>query len=290
VRLLTLKQASCRQTDVVFGNTSLASGVAAVVMAALLAAAAYLALYGRIGSFDPPRWLSAWVGFFLLIFVWAFGNAWRASRRPTNWLLRIQGNEVLIKFRSYQNWRMSEDDIQVIELKHDEIAFVRESRSRQVSRGSEGGVQAATRIDLEIGLKGVDADALAKALTEERTRPGWGGAHSKTKVLDYPVQLEDNVLRIAWSSGSSRIRPGIKRAIEHLGRIAPVEGRQSGVEDFTPEALKMLPEEQQRSRLSELARRDQFAAIRAARELYNCSLSEAKEMVDELSAPSSSSR
>jgi hypothetical protein len=284
MKILSLKQTSCRQTDVVFRNTSLGSAIGAVVMWALVGTAVYLLIYGRIGGFDPPRALVVFIGLFVLLFAWLMTRTFQAARRPSNWLVRLCGNEVLVKYRSYENWRMSEDDPQVIELHRDEIAAVRQRKERQVSKNSEGSTVVYHRGYLELELKNHDTSEIEKALAAEVALPGWGNEHHRTKSLSYPVSADNRVIRITWSSESSSIRPKLKQALAAFSRLAPVGETQTSTEDFTPASLRELPKAEQRKRLAELARRDSFAADRAARELYHCSLSEARKMIEELSA------
>jgi hypothetical protein len=283
MRLLSLKETSCRETDVVFRNSWVASAVATVVMWALAVAAGYLVVEGRIGSFGPPRAISVVSGLFFMLFASLAGGTWKAARQPTNWLMRIRGNEVLIKFRSYQNWRLPEDETQVIELERSEIASVRELGQRQVSREKGGGgVVVEKRIDLEIELRDKDTAVLEKALAAEIARPGWGSERTKTKTLDYPVSVEKAAIRIAWKNRSTNVRPGIQSALKQLGEIADVMNPSKQVDDFTPAALEKLGEEEQRAKLRELARRDSMAAVEAARKLYGCSLEEASKIVEGL--------
>ena len=201
--------------------------------------------------------------------------------------MRIRGSEVLIKFRSFENWRLSEDDVQVIELNRDEIAQVGKSTERQLTTDRQGhGVQAEGRVELEIELKDKDTSALEAALAEERSRPGWGGQHMQTKALDYPVQAADGVIRVTWRNQSSSVRPKIDDALARLGKIASVAEARQRDGDFTPSALRKLSEAEQNTKLAELAQRDKMAAISTARELYKCSLTEAMKKVEELSGVS----
>jgi hypothetical protein len=80
------------------------------------------------------------------------------------------------------------------------------------------------------------------------------------------------------------VRPGIKQALAAMSQLAPMREMVSGTEDFTPAALRKLPEAEQRQRLAELARRNKLAAIETARELFHCSTTKANEMVEELLA------
>jgi hypothetical protein len=222
------------------------------------------------------------VGAFSLLFALISTSIFRAARRETNWLVRIRGSRVLIKFRSYQNWKMpAENDVQVVELSPAEIEFVRERRERQVSEGmDQHGTEVARRVEMEIGVKGGDTSELEKALAEDRKRPGWGNEHHRSKSLDYPVAAGDGVIRVMWKNNSSRVTPGIKRALTELGAVAVVREIESGVEDYSVSALKRLSEEEQRKRLGDLARRDLMGATMTAKTLYGCSLGEARERVE----------
>jgi hypothetical protein len=110
-----------------YGVWGIGNAMATVICLGLVGAGIYLWFQRHIGHFYLPRFIIAFEIPVVLLFLWLAAGSWRAARRPTDWLLRIQGNDVLIKFRSFQNWRMSEDDPQVIVLHRDEIAFVHES-------------------------------------------------------------------------------------------------------------------------------------------------------------------
>ena len=143
------------------------------------------------------------------------------------------------------------------------------------------GVQVTTRADLEIGLKDSDTSDLEKALADEVARPGYGNERHRTKWLDNPVDVaESGVIRITWKGGAATVRPGIKAALEALGRITTVEEKQKSVDDFTVSALKKLAKEEQLKKLRGLAVRDRLQAAETARQLYGCSLSEAMQIVE----------
>jgi hypothetical protein len=283
MKLLNLKQTAIRETDIVFCNSSLASGIAAVCCWACVGATIYLMIVGHIRNFDPPRLVSLFIGLFIWLFAWMTTNSWKASRRPTNWIVRIRGNEVLIKFRSFENWKMSDDDIQVVELNQSEIAFARELKRVVASEGLSSNSRVERRIDLEIGLKDPDTSALQQAIRDDIARPGWGNDRHRAKNLDYPVSVpEPGVIRIAWSNTTTRIRPRIKRALQEFSRLAPVLEMQTGSEDFSPTALRKLGEDELAKKLSELASRDQMSAIETIKQLYGCSLAEARQQVDDM--------
>jgi hypothetical protein len=281
MKLLSLKQTAIRGTDEVFGATWVGGAIACVLMSALTIGAFYMVIVGQVRSFDPPRILSGFIGLFFLLFAWVSFRTAQAARRPTNWILRIRGSELLIKFRSFENWRMSEDDVQVIELNRDEIASVGKSTERQVTSNMErSGVQAQSRVELIVELKEKNTAELEEALAAERTRPGWGSDRSRTKALDYPVQADNGIIRVVWKSNSASIKPGIDVALARLGKVAPLAEAQVREGDFTTSALGKLSEEEQKQKLTELARRDRMAAMWTAQQLYKCSLAEAKERIE----------
>jgi hypothetical protein len=281
MKILSLKDISLRQTDQVYRASALGSAVATLLMIGLVATAEYLLTEGHIGKFSPPIVIVIGLGLFFLMFRWLVGTIWKAARRPTNWVLRIRGNEILIKFRSYKNWRMDENDPQVIQLQRSEIAFVRIFKNTRFS--TSGDMDRATRIDrqvdLEIGLKNVEVSLLQQAIADER-----GNDHHRTKFLDYPVEVTADSIRINWRGASAVIRPGIKHVMNELGRLTQTEQTQSTIEDFTPRALKNLDEAQQRRRLVELSVRDPISATHAVKALHRCSLSEASRLIEEWTA------
>jgi hypothetical protein len=282
VKIQSLNQTSCRPNDAVFGASVVGAAVATISMGGMTMVTAYLAVHGRIGSFELPRVLSTGAGLFFLLFAWLASRSWRAARRPTNWVMRVRGNEVLVKFRSYQNWPLSDDDPQVISLRRDEIEFVREAASTLITRNADGAAESGKQVALEIGLKNADLSALTSALAAEAARPGWGNQRGRTKWLDNPVRTTgDNVIRINWSGTSAAVRPGIQAALRELGHIAKVNDQRKDVQDFTVSALRKLGEQEQKSRLAELAVLDRIKAAGTARELYGCSLGEATQRVED---------
>jgi hypothetical protein len=285
MKITSLNQTTCRSTDAVFGASSIGAGIATLCMGAMVIVAGYLTVYGRIDRFDMPRPLAGGIGLFLLLFIWLAGRTWRAARLPTNWVMRVQGNDVLIKFRSFENWPLGDSDPQVINLHRTEIDFVREAARTQVTKGTGGGTESNKRVDLEIALKDSDTSLLESALVEEATRPGWGNKRSRTKYLDNPVQVvEKGVIRITWRGGISAVRPGIKAALQELGRIVAVQDKRKEVDDFTVTALRKLGQEEQKKSLAELGAQNRIIAAETAKQLYGCSLGQAMRIVEDAMA------
>jgi hypothetical protein len=149
------------------------------------------------------------------------------------------------------------------------------------------GVEATTRVDLEVGLQNSDTTELEKALNDEAARPGYGSTRHQTKWLDNLVDVADQgVIRIAWKAGTGTIRPSINRAIAALTQLATVEEAQKTVQDFTAGGLKQLAADEQKQKIKELAGRDRIQAIATARMLYDCSQAKAMQIVDDSIASS----
>lgn len=282
MRLLALNQTFAERDDVVFRHKPLGPAIWTIALTALLAWDIY-------GVVHPPmqgiprhpdnglRFFLIVLGLFLLLAVYLSQHAWRAALHPTNWLMRIRGDRVLIKFRNFENWQLSEADRQIIELDRQEIAYVRRGTIEQQVGLSGGKGNTQTLKTLEMSLQNVDLATIDAALQEECSKRVPQG----TTTLFFPVELENDLLRIKWDGG---ITPGLKRALAELGKLVPVKEEARTVKNFTPAALKKLSDEEQRKRIKELAVRDPMAAIRVARELYGCTLAEAKQIVEGSSA------
>ena len=59
------------------------------------------------------------------LFGWFALGQFRACVKPTNWLLRCHGSGVIIKYRSFQNWRFPAENIQAVGFDYSEIAWAR---------------------------------------------------------------------------------------------------------------------------------------------------------------------
>ena len=134
----------------------------------------------------------------------------RRERLSTNWLVRIRGNSLWIKFRSYENIKLPTSQQQIVQFDRSEIQAVRCVRQTQMtsSRGAHGGAdfQRDKIQHLEIVFAGNDGDALRQHLEQEREIENW---------QDYPVQLKaPGVIWVRWSSSSARIKPGMANALK----------------------------------------------------------------------------
>ena len=212
---------------------------------------------------------------FSLFAVIAFFS-FRQRLKPTNWLLRITQWGILVKYRSYQNWRMPADDVQVVGLDFSEIAWVRKVHERRNSPHSREAGKTETFTYLEMALaNNTDASALDARLETERRRL-W-----KFRILTYPVEvMPEGIVRVYWKVNFSGARPTIDEALRCLSPFIRVEQELIVKTELRPAA--QLPLEDQEEELRQLARRDKIGAVKLARELYGCSFQEARDRVERL--------
>ena len=151
---------------------------------------------------------------------WAAWGQFRTRRKPSNWLLRCQAGGVLIKYRSFQNWRCLADDVQVVGFDYSEIAEVRRVQEQRTAPGlgGEGNQQDQNFTLLRFRLVNTDTSALeARLLAEQKAEPP---GRFKTIYRDYPVEvLPGGIVQLRWSrSGGYKIHPSLNEAVEYLGR------------------------------------------------------------------------
>lgn len=205
----------------------------------------------------------------------------RKTMHPQNWLLRVGGRGVSVKFRSYRNHHFPDTDEVIVSFEFREIEFVRrfEQRIRQPGQKGESSVWESV-LYLDLGLRDVNLNELSRRLHEELNRDAPEGV-VKSKALHFPVQLVDgNVLRLEWRGRQSLITPAIDKTIERLSKFARVEKDQEQSINLTK-----VPESdaQKDHQILELATRGEtIAAIRLARRFHNMDLKTAKDHVEKL--------
>ena len=185
-----------------------------------------LVWFARAGGYDsddvhlPPTllyWIGAVVGFLALLGYFYF----RASLKPSNWLVRASIDRLVIKFRSHLNDHFPDDDAVIVVVPFTEIGWIRRARETLSNPSSSGdGDRVESWTYLDVKLSGGDLDALGDSLRTERGREAPKVGFSRTKHHHYPVRLvDDNILRIQWAG----VSPRIKKALKILGKKLPVE-------------------------------------------------------------------
>jgi hypothetical protein len=227
----------------------------------------------------------------------------RAARRPTGWLMRVSGDRILIKFRSFMNDHFPTDEIQIVEIDRCEVAWVGQAeieyvndrlgdRSGKIDIALAENVQwndhtnsmwkRDERLYLEIGLASGDTTQLAELLRIERNHPA-AGRRFKTKTGDYPVLVvAPDFIQVRWLGGSGSITPGLKTALEFFSRWTRVREARKETVDLTFLSLRKLPIDEQNARLRQSAFVNGIGTADTLRKLRGCSLEEAQPQIDAL--------
>jgi hypothetical protein len=283
MKFYSLNEIPISADDRVF-KTSLASRWVGFLMSSVPAAVLlFLGIAGRkLYHFSPPGTFFSFVfaAFFSLFARFSFSML-RASLRPTNWLLRCNGEGLLIKFRSLNNWSLPETDVQAVGLAFSEIAWARIVRDRRFSPSFGHPGQSERRnltyIDFCLARRD-DLSGLEKQLDAERVqRP------NTTVFLDYPVEtIAPNIVRVRWKkSGESATTPNAAKAAEYLGRYIRFIDPESTVTDLTHQS-GAKPEDEDVKILELMKSGDKMAATELAQRAHRSSLTEASTYVEKL--------
>lgn len=219
---------------------------------------------------------------------WVASGQVRARMKPTNWLLRCDGSGLIIKYRSFMNWRLPAEDVQVGEFNYSEIARIREVRKQRTTFGAQHSTSRSLQYVtyLDICLANDETSDLEAHLEAERKAesPGrFGALNYKSNVLDYPVEvLPGGIVRLRWSkSAGYKIKPSLTKAIAYLSRYVNTTATISQKVDLT-QPSNLSSEEGDTNILKLVKSGDKTGAVKLTRKIYSCSLSEAAAFVDKL--------
>lgn len=205
-----------------------------------------------------------------------FGFSFISTYRSENWLFRYSPPRLLIKIRSYQNHRLSDDDPVVLEIDTSEVAWIRKLREKVITSGTENEPTCEARTYLELKLKHDNLAELESQIAAERKR-----SHKGSKWLHYPVQVSGAcTIRVEWRGPSAWITPKVEMAIEMLRSTVEVRAEEMDLRDYTVAPADKAAQDEQ---ILELVERGQhIAAMKVARARYGYSLKQAKEFVEGL--------
>jgi hypothetical protein len=228
------------------------------------------------GLHQPPVFFIYAGAAFFGLFGWICLGQFRACMKPTNWLLRCNGSGVIIKYRSFQNWRFPAEDEQVVGFDYSEIAWARTVRERRTSLDLAGKRQSQVFDYLDFCLANADTAALEAHLQAEQKAEPPG--RFKTITRDYPVEvLPGGMVQVRWNG----IRPSPKKAIQYLSRHLRVAAADSTKVDLTPRSNPGPGEED--AKILKLARSgDRIGTVNLARRIYGSTLTEAVAFVEKL--------
>ena len=223
----------------------------------------------------PAFFACAFAGLFGLFALNTYSSS-RASRKPTNWLLRCHARGVLIHYRSYRNWSFPANSPQVVGLDYSEIAWVRLAKERRIVPSMQQGHSSETHFMtfVELGLVNADTSELEQYLSAERNI----SSGASLVVGDYPVQvLPGGIVQMSWSG----MHPSAHKAVECLGCHVKVAEADHRVADLTHHSK--TPPEEERQKIVQLVKAgDVLAATTMARQVYGYSLTEAHDFVKKL--------
>lgn len=268
-----LQNAPVNRNDFVCKRSSFTSAIPVIVLYGI-------ALAGLLGGlkiihFGVPQVVCWIIAAFLGLFGLLFFAQFRATLKPTNWLLRIREPGVVIKFRSYLNRDLPATDTQVVQIDYSEIAWARKAVEHRTVRGADNRTELQRLVHIDFCLK-EETTALAENLQNENARESGTSSHWE----DYPVQLlPERIVRIHWNGTT----PGVNAALKKLSRNVKIEPEQKIKNDFASVG-KITPEELKEKVQTLVASGDTIAACELLRRAQRCSLTEAMQYVDKVKA------
>jgi hypothetical protein len=265
-----------RSDDQVFKSSPLYRCVPVVVMLGAAAGLLVLGLRGGIHyghGFNFPGELAYFIAAVFAVFGLFFGLPLQASMKSrTNWIVRQNRKGIIIKYRSFENWRMPADDVQAVGFDFTEIAWARKFHEQRTFKGMDDSTRSESITYVDFCLNTTDTDALETHLQAERAR-NW-----KFVSREYPVELlPEGILRVRWTG----IFPRADAALQKLARELKIADAVSEKTDFTSKKIQTV-EEKDAQILKLLNSGDKMTAIKLTREVYGCSLSDAIKYVDDV--------
>ena len=275
MKFYKLSEVPIQNDDRVFKASPIGAGISFAVILAIAIAALLCGIHG-VDGLNAPRIIFYLVAAtFGLFGLFAF-HSFRASLKPSNWLLRCHRSGVIIHFRSFLNWRFPADDVQAVGFDYSVIARVRTVKERRNSPGLGGNTRTQTQqfTFLDLCLVNADTTALEKQLQQEGNLEPQGIMISR----DYPVQVKPGgIVELRWNN----ISPSARKAIQHLGQHVKIAGADARQVDLTHQGN--LPPGAEDGKILELAKGgDEMGALTLTKQTYGCSLSEAKDFVAKL--------
>jgi hypothetical protein len=280
MRFYRLGEIPTRGDDEVFKASATGPFIWFIVFTGLEIVLLLLGIRGRkLSAQLPPAFIFFAAAAFVGLFEWMVFGWFRDSLKPTCWLLRGNGSGVIIKYRSFRNWRFPPEDLQAVGFEYSQIAWVRTAKERVTSPdpATTRGKLSRVFIYLDFCLRDGDTSALEAHLqAEQRARPK--GKMIATVVVDYPVAvLPGGIVRVRWNGTN----PSARKAIEYLGRQVKLADAASTQDDLTDH--RNLSPADADAKILKLARSgDKTGAVTLAREIHGSTLGEAVALVDKL--------
>lgn len=249
---------------------------------AISVVAAPFVLYAREGALWPllPLGLAVlWFGGIAALIAWLCLRHIVNAGGQHGWVLREDGDHLLVNLRSHLNTHFDPTTPSVLVLPSRRVRNLRVVHERGVRThvGDYGVVfeNPIRREFLDISFDG-DTEAVTAALTTEGTRRSKNGSrfhHSAVRMLP------NGTLRIAWRDETNRLRPDLDTSRRQLSlwyRFAEAESSEQ-------KPLHELDGAAKESRLLEMvARGEHMKAVALAKVLYGMGTTEAVDFIDTL--------
>jgi hypothetical protein len=275
-----LNETPINTDDRIFKAVPLYTCIPAIVFWAIGIAGFVIAIRGGIqghGNFNGVSVVAAyWIGGAFSVMGLFFLGMLRGALKPTNWLLRCSNTGVIIKYRSYLNWRLPVEDIQAVGFSNSEIAWVRKTKLRCEVPSMSGGSSTEYLTFLDFCLINPDTSELQKHLEAERNRK------CNPLYLSYPVEVPGGgIVRVQRKGLVDYLLPGQGRAIKWLSRFVKIAPPDSSKTDLTHNTKASRTHED--DKIYQLVRNgNKMGAIELTRQIYGCSLTEAVQFVEKL--------
>jgi hypothetical protein len=258
-----------------------------------------------------------WVSFWCLLIAWFAWSRFKAGLLSTNWLVKLNADTVLIKFRSFQNYAYPETDLVVIELFWQNISWVRKTKeTAHKDKGDGKTTEFFTYLDLRCDLGATELEKIEQGLNDERKRKPLRSSISelrhelfkarKNKVSQYEIDnikdkiKQEKAMRSHKALKSSakyhdypvrlmhdnilRVRwnaitPGIKKTLGIFSKHTTVEEEIKFVTDSSQDLSGKAFDDMILERISQ---GDDFDAIRIVKAHYGYNTTEAMRFIEEI--------
>ncbi len=283
MQFLTFDQAQLEPFRLQYRYSAVNSFLAWLACFAIAAGCAFGAFQAWTGGAWIGVFILGWCGFWFGLFALLTWSVFKARRLPTNWLVRVQTDGLLVKYRTYLNHHFPSEDMTVVYMPFAEIEWVREHRVQRNIPGAVPGNDMRNRFKYaEFKLPDQQIRELDNRLASERLTPApkgsrWFG-NAQTSSPHYPVQVvKDGLVRVEWG-----VRPKLQAFLAEIGNFVQVKPQAGTSVDYR--LIAGMPKAEQEQRLLELVESgDRMGAVKVAKLLYGYNTTEAVKFVNEFS-------
>ncbi len=320
MRLISiLDVANTSYDEQVFRTSNTSNIIVFLVFATLIAICTYIFIANGyyLKSFFWNYVIYLWCIFWFGLFVWMAWSRFRSCLLPTNWLVKLSSDRLLVKYRSFQNLNYADTDPVIIELSWRDLNWVRKTKeTSSKDHGDSTTTEFFTYIDINLQLSKDELQEIKSALNEERKRKPPASEvgelrHElfqarKSKADKHEIQeIKERIRRAKGNSKSSQKVSGVKhndypvRLIDNILRI-----RWNGLKPKANQAIKSFTlhtkletdlkldsdstsdslkgKELDDMILDRVSKGDRFDAMTLVKKHYGYSTTEAKKFIDEL--------